>query len=63
MYELNKKIRDLKPYDPVKGEMKIRLDANESCLNLPRNIIDEIHEAIDKIDFNRYPDPNASRTT
>ncbi len=61
MYELNKKIRDLKPYDPVKGEMKIRLDANESCLNLPRNIIDEIHEAIDKIDFNRYPDPNASK--
>ncbi len=60
MYELNEKIKNLKPYDPVEGEMKIRLDANESCVNLPDEIMKEIHAAIDKIDFNRYPDPNAT---
>lgn len=60
MYQLNEKIRDLKPYDPVTGEMKVRLDANESCLNLPQDIIEEIQAAVAKIDFNRYPDPNAT---
>lgn len=60
MYQLNEKIRDLKPYDPVTGEMKVRLDANESCLNLPQDIIEEIQQAVAKLDFNRYPDPNAT---
>lgn len=60
MYALNKKICDLQPYDPITGEMKIRLDANESCVNLPDDIMAEIHTAIDKINFNRYPDPNAT---
>lgn len=59
MYKLNKKIRDLEPYDPITGEMKIRLDANESCVNFPDDIMQEIHTAIDNISFNRYPDPNA----
>ncbi|MGN1112587.1 MAG: pyridoxal phosphate-dependent aminotransferase [Acutalibacteraceae bacterium] len=60
MYTLNKKIRDLQPYDPITGEMKIRLDANESCVNLPEDIMAEIHTAINNISFNRYPDPNAT---
>ena len=29
-YLLCEKIRNLKPYDPIEGEYKIRLDANES---------------------------------
>lgn len=61
MYTLNKKIRDLEPYQPVTGQMKIRLDANESCVNLPEDIMAEIHKAVDNIDFNRYPDPNAAK--
>lgn len=60
MYTLNKKIRDLQPYDPITGEMKIRLDANESCVNLPEDIMAEILTAINNISFNRYPDPNAT---
>ena len=28
-YELNKKIRELEPYEPISGTYKIRLDANE----------------------------------
>lgn len=60
MYTLNKKIRDLQPYDPITGEMKIRLDANESCVDFSDDIMEEIHNAIDNINFNRYPDPNAT---
>ena len=29
MYELNEKIRDLVPYEPIAGEYPVRLDANE----------------------------------
>lgn len=61
MYELNKKIRELKPYDPISGDYKIRLDANESCFSLPQNILDKIHKSIESIDFNRYPDPTAKK--
>ena len=32
MYQLNEKIRNLKPYDPISGEYAVRLDANESFL-------------------------------
>ncbi|MCQ4021874.1 histidinol-phosphate transaminase [Ruminococcus sp. zg-924] len=60
MYKLNEKICNLEPYDPITGQMKIRLDANESFVNLPEDIMAEIHSAIDNISFNRYPDPNAS---
>lgn len=35
MYQLNEKIRNLKPYDPISGEYAIRLDANESFFGLP----------------------------
>ena len=37
-YELNQKIRDLKPYDPIQGTYQIRLDANESYFNLPESM-------------------------
>lgn len=60
MYKLNKKIADLKPYDPVEGTYKIRLDANESCFNFNSEIKAEIGKAIQAVDYNRYPDPNAS---
>ena len=38
MYELNRKIRDLEPYEPLKGDYRIRLDANESFLPLPDSV-------------------------
>lgn len=56
-YELNKKIRELEPYEPISGTYKIRLDANECPENYPDFIKEEIKNAIDTIDFNRYPDP------
>lgn len=59
-YELNKKIRDLQPYEPISGTYKIRLDANECSENYPESIINQIKEAIEKVNFNRYPDPMAT---
>lgn len=59
MYTLNEKIKNLQPYDPISGNYKIRLDANESCVNLPDYMIEKIKETVGNINFNRYPDPYA----
>lgn len=61
MYTLNEKIRGLTPYEPLSGSYRIRLDANESCFNLPENILGQMHKALDELDFNRYPDPDAQK--
>jgi histidinol-phosphate aminotransferase len=55
-YKLNKKLQNLKPYDPLEGNYKIRLDANESYLSFPQNIRDELAEIAASFDYNRYPD-------
>lgn len=60
-YELNSKIRGLEPYEPISGTYKIRLDANECPFNYPPEIIDRIKNELSNIDFNRYPDPLASK--
>ncbi len=60
MYKLNRKISELTPYSPITGNYKIRLDANESSFNLPQDIMEEIKIAVAQIDYNRYPDPNAT---
>lgn len=60
MYKLNKKISELTPYSPITGDYKIRLDANESCFNLPDDIIEDIKKIVADIDYNRYPDPYAT---
>lgn len=59
MYTLNEKIRDLKPYDPIEGDYKIRLDANESFLSVPTAVASKIIDATAFTAFNRYPDPLA----
>ncbi len=59
MYELNSKIRDLEPYEPLKGEFNIRLDANESFLPLPEEIKEKAMREIYDTALNRYPDPTA----
>lgn len=60
MYKLNSKISNLTPYSPITGDYKIRLDANESCFNLPQDILEQIKMAVENIDYNRYPDPYAT---
>ncbi len=58
MYELNKKLKNLLPYDPIQGEYKIRLDANESFISTDR---ERLCEAVSSVPLNRYPDPYAKR--
>lgn len=60
MYRLNEKIRELKPYEPIKGDYPVRLDANESFRPLPESVLSKLAEAAASIPYNRYPDPFAS---
>lgn len=59
MYEINDKLRALSAYAPVEAEGCVRLDANESFLSLPEEIVSEAKAALDTLRFNRYPDPAA----
>ncbi|MFR2562168.1 MAG: hypothetical protein ACLS8R_05375 [Anaeromassilibacillus sp.] len=61
-YTLNDKLKDLKPYDPISGDYSIRLDANESFLELPIELLEKAQYAMADIAFNRYPDPNATES-
>ena len=58
-YKIPEKLRSLEIYDPVTEEYDVRLDANESYLNVPEEIRNDIMDAIRKVEFNRYPDPLA----
>ena len=60
MYTLNKKIVNLVPYEPISGTYDIRLDANECPFDLPADIREEIKTELDRLAFNRYPDPLAT---
>ena len=59
---LSEKIKKIKPYSLNNDitNFRIRLDANESFINLPEFIVREINKAVANIDFNRYPDFLAS---
>ncbi len=58
-YTVNSKIRDLKPYQPIVGTYRIRLDANESFLTPPPELVSKIRDAAASVAYNRYPDPYA----
>lgn len=61
MFQLNDKVKNLTPYEPISGTYEIRLDANESFLTFPENIENEMVEALKSSALNRYPDPNATK--
>ncbi|WP_099203757.1 pyridoxal phosphate-dependent aminotransferase [Scatolibacter rhodanostii] len=58
--EWNSKIGALEPYNPNTQPCEIYLNANESFLKLPQEIVDEMARKIQKIPLNRYPDPMAA---
>ena len=60
-YALSGKIAALKPYDPIAGVYPVRLDANESYLDLPPFLREKISAGLSEIALNRYPDPLAVR--
>ena len=61
MFQLNEKVKNLTPYEPISGTYEIRLDANESFLTFPEEIQNEMVEALKNSALNRYPDPNATK--
>ena len=61
MYEIPERLKNIDFYDPVTKPFRIRLDANESFLELPDSIRTEVAQAVSNIDFNRYPDPMAEK--
>lgn len=56
-YTLNNKIKNLVPYEPISGTFNIRLDANECTLNYNDEFKQLVFDAVNSIEFNRYPDP------
>lgn len=58
-YQIPEKLKKLQAYEPVTEVYKVRLDANESFIDLPDEIRKEVLEAISQVEFNRYPDPEA----
>lgn len=61
MFQLNEKVKNLTPYEPISGTYEIRLDANESFLIFPKEIEDEMVDALRNSALNRYPDPMATK--
>jgi histidinol-phosphate aminotransferase len=61
MFQLNEKVKNLTPYEPISGTYEIRLDANESFLKFPSEIENEMVEALKNAAISRYPDPNATK--
>ncbi|MCR5653913.1 MAG: histidinol-phosphate transaminase [Ruminococcus sp.] len=59
-YELNEKIKNLVPYEPISGNFDIRLDANECTFNYTPELFSMVHDVVDNLDFNRYPDPTCT---
>ncbi|MCL2486496.1 MAG: histidinol-phosphate aminotransferase family protein, partial [Oscillospiraceae bacterium] len=59
-FKLNEKISGLTPYDPISGDYPIRLDANESFLDLPEDTRSDMLGRIAALPLNRYPDHKAA---
>ncbi len=51
------KLNDLAPYDPTEGMPRVKLDANESFITLPDEIMNKAIKAVEQVLLNRYPDP------
>lgn len=61
-YQIPEKIRDLVPYEPISGSYRVRLDANESYLNLSEEQLKQVFARLEKeVSYNRYPDPMAAK--
>ncbi len=59
MFKLSKKSEGFTPYEPLKGDFRIRLDANESFIVPSKALENKIIRAVRAENLNRYPDPTA----
>lgn len=60
-YTLPQAVQGLEPYQPIVGRYDVRLDANESYLQLEPLQAQAFSDRLQEIEFNRYPDPYANR--
>ena len=60
-FVLNEKLRAMKAYEPIVGNFRIRLDANESFILPDEDLKEAISEAVNRLAYNRYPDSTAAR--
>lgn len=58
---INAKLAALKPYSFEEGACDVRLDANESFISLPDRLRDRLADIARNLEYNRYPDPLATR--
>lgn len=52
-------IQDLKPYSVPGSGVAIELDSNENPWNLPDDVLKDISETLQSVNYNRYPDTKA----
>lgn len=65
-YEVNKKLRDIDSYSPAAETSNIRLDSNESFIDIMKEapeLRERIFSELGEMSFNRYPDPAAAELT
>ncbi len=60
MNYVSKKMAGKTPYEPICGDYKIRLDANESPFSPDGKIIERFFAEISQTSLNRYPDPKST---
>ncbi len=56
-YQTPENLKEMKPYQPITSHPPIRMDANEGCFPIPKEILAQFKESLDTLEFNRYPDP------
>lgn len=59
-FQLSEKLKNMVPYESISGSYDVRLDANESFLELSDDLKSELGDVLQRISLNRYPDPLAA---
>lgn len=57
------RLSGITPYNVDTQKYKVRLDANESFIQVPEKLREKLKNALSDFEFNRYPDPDASALT
>lgn len=56
---MKESVRLIKPYNVLKEDIDIKLDANENPFNVFKNLKEKFIEKINDLDMNRYPDTDS----
>ena len=52
-------LKNFNNYKTIKDVCNIKMDANESFINFPKELMDDLVNEIKSFSFNRYPDPDS----